>query len=50
MAGDRGDDSSEEDSLSIKELIKVEKDLISKFQNQVREANDVIRTWMDTDN
>jgi hypothetical protein len=29
-------------------LIKVEKDLLVKFQNQVKEANDVIRTWMDT--
>jgi hypothetical protein len=33
---------------TIKELVKVEKDLLAKFQNQVREANDVIRTWMDT--
>jgi hypothetical protein len=47
MAGDSGDDSSEEDQMKIKCLNKVEKDLFDKFQNQIKGAHDVIRTWID---
>jgi hypothetical protein len=45
MAGDRGDDSSEDDKNM--ELNKIEKDFARRFEEQVEDAKDIITVWQE---